>query len=207
MKILEREFYNRDSVIVARELLGKVLVHEIEGQKISAKIVETEAYMGIEDKAAHSYGGKRTPRVEVMYGGPGFSYVFFIYGMYYCFNIVTREEGTPQAVLIRAAEPAEGLGLMAQNRFKKPYEQLTKSQILGLTNGPGKLCGALSIDKSLNGEDLCKSKLYVEEGEDEKFNIAASKRIGIDYAGEAKDYLWRFSIEDNKYVSVKLPPS
>lgn len=207
MKRLEREFYNRDSVIVARELLGKVLVHEIEGQRISAKIVETEAYMGIEDKAAHSYGGRRTPRVEVMYGGPGFSYVFFIYGMYYCFNIVTREEGTPQAVLIRAAEPAEGLGLMAQNRFKKPYEQLTKSQILGLTNGPGKLCGALSIDKSLNGEDLCKSRLYVEEGEDEKFNIAVSKRIGIDYAGEAKDYLWRFSIEDNNYVSAKLPPS
>lgn len=202
MKILDREFYNRDSLIVARELLGKVLVHEIQGVKVSAKIVETEAYMGIIDKAAHSYGGKRTPRVEVMYGGPGFSYVFMIYGMHYCFNIVTREAGNPQAVLIRAGEPMRGLKLMAQNRFKKTYEQLTKSQIKGLTNGPGKLCKALFIDKFLNKEDVCGNKLYVEEGEDEKFNIISSKRIGIDYAEEAKDYLWRFYIEDNEYVSV-----
>jgi DNA-3-methyladenine glycosylase len=203
MKTIDREFYNRDSLIVARELLGKVLVHEINGQRISAKIVESEAYMGIADKAAHSYGGKRTPRVEVMYGGPGFSYVFIVYGMYYCFNIVTREEGNPQAVLIRAVEPIGGLDLMAQNRFKKTYNQLTQSQIKSLTNGPGKLCRALLIDKSLNGEDLCGDKLYVEEGDNEEFNIISSKRVGVDYAEEAKDYLWRFYIEDNKYVSVK----
>lgn len=203
MKKLDREFYNRDSIIVAKELLGKTLVHEIDGQKISAKIVEVEAYMGIEDKAAHSYGGRRTPRVEVMYGGPGFSYVFIIYGMYYCFNIVTREEGNPQAVLIRAVEPIEGFDLMAQSRFKKPYNQLSKSQINGLTNGPGKLCNALLIDKKLNGEDLCGNNLYVEEGQGEKFTIISSKRVGIDYAEEAKDYLWRFYIKDNKYVSVK----
>ncbi len=203
MKKLDREFYNRDSIIVARELLGKTLVHEVDGQKISAKIVEVEAYMGIEDKAAHSYGGRRTPRVEVMYGGAGFSYVFIIYGMYYCFNIVTREEGNPQAVLIRAVEPIEGFDLMAQNRFKKLYNQLSKSQIKGLTNGPGKLCNALLIDKELNGEDLCGSKLYVEEGQGEKFTVISSKRVGIDYAEEAKDYLWRFYIKDNKYVSVK----
>ncbi|WP_342366651.1 DNA-3-methyladenine glycosylase [Clostridium aminobutyricum] len=203
MKTLTREFYNRDSVIVAKELLGKILVHEIDGQKIAAKIVETEAYMGIEDKAAHSYGGRRTPRVEVMYGGPGFSYVFLIYGMYYCFNIVTREAGTPQAVLIRAVEPMEGVDAMAQNRFKKAYNQLSKSQIKGLTNGPGKLCRALLIDKSLNGEDLCGSKLYVEEGQEDKGTIVSSKRVGIDYAEEAKDYLWRFYIKDNNYVSIK----
>jgi DNA-3-methyladenine glycosylase len=203
MKTIDREFYNRDSLIVARELLGKVLVHEINGQRISAKIVESEAYMGIADKAAHSYGGRRTPRVEVMYGGPGFSYVFIVYGMYYCFNIVTREEGNPQAVLIRAVEPIGGLDLMAQNRFKKTYNQLTQSQIKNLTNGPGKLCRALLIDKSLNGEDLCGDKLYVEEGDNEEFNIISSKRVGVDYAEEAKDYLWRFYIEDNKYVSVK----
>ncbi len=203
MKKLDREFYNRDSIIVAKELLGKTLVHEVDGQKISAKIVEVEAYMGIEDKAAHSYGGRRTPRVEVMYGGAGFSYVFIIYGMYYCFNIVTREEGNPQAVLIRAVEPIEGFDLMAQNRFKKLYNQLSKSQINGLTNGPGKLCNALFIDKKLNGEDLCGSKLYIEEGQGEKFTIISSKRVGIDYAEEAKDYLWRFYIKDNKYVSVK----
>jgi DNA-3-methyladenine glycosylase len=203
MKTIDREFYNRDSLIVARELLGKVLVHEINGQRISAKIVESEAYMGIADKAAHSYGGKRTPRVEVMYGGPGFSYVFIVYGMYYCFNIVTREEGNPQAVLIRAVEPIGGLDLMAENRFKKRYNQLTQSQIKSLTNGPGKLCSALLIDKNLNKEDLCGDKLYVEEGDNEEFNIISSKRVGVDYAEEAKAYLWRFYIEDNKYVSVK----
>lgn len=203
MKILSREFYNRDSLVVAKELLGKVLVHEIDGQKISAKIVEAEAYMGIGDKAAHSYGGKRTKRIEVMYGGPGFSYIFFIYGMYHCFNIVTREKGNPQAVLIRAVEPTGGVDLMAQSRYKKSYSLLTESQIKGLTNGPGKLCKAFSIDKSLNGEDLCGSKLYVEVGENEKFNIVSTKRVGIDYAEEAKDYTWRFYIKDNKYVSVK----
>lgn len=203
MKILGREFYNRDSLIIAQELLGKVLVHEINGQKLSVKIVETEAYMGITDKAAHSYGGRRTARVEVMYGGPGVSYVFLIYGMYHCFNIVTREAGNPQAVLIRAAEPIAGLDFMAQNRFQKTYDQLSKSQIKGLANGPGKLCKALLIDKSLNGEDLCSNKLYVEEGENDKFNIVCSKRIGVDYAEEARDYLWRFYIENNEYVSVK----
>ncbi len=203
MKRLDREFYNRDSLIVAKELLGKVLVHEIAGQKISAKIVETEAYMGIEDKAAHSYGGKRTPRVEVMYGGPGFSYVFIIYGMYYCFNIVTREEGVPQAVLIRAAEPIGGLELMAQNRFDKSYKQLNEKEIIGLTNGPGKLCRALLIDKGLNEEDLCGSRLYIEEGENETFSTVSTKRVGVDYAEEAKDYPWRFYIEHNNYVSVR----
>lgn len=155
MKKLDREFYNRDSILVAKELLGKVLVHEIDGQRTSAKIVEAEAYMGIGDKAAHSYGGKRTPRVEVMYGSPGFSYIFMIYGMYCCFNIVTSEKEKPQAVLIRAAEPLEGTEWMAQRRFGRSYEQLTKSQRRGLTNGPGKLCCALSLDRSLNGMDLC----------------------------------------------------
>ena len=109
MKKLDREFYNRDSIVVARELLGKVLVHEIDGNRISAKIVETEAYMGVEDKAAHSYEGRRTPRVEVMYGEPGFTYVFMIYGMHSCFNVVVNKKGTPQAVLIRAVEPMEGM--------------------------------------------------------------------------------------------------
>lgn len=200
---LPREFYNKDSLIVAKELLGKVLVHEVNGEKVFAKIVETEAYMGVEDKAAHSYGGRRTPRVEVMYGGPGFSYVYFIYGMYYCFNVVTREEGTPQAVLIRAVEPMGGIEFMARNRFKKPHHELKKSQIIGLTNGPGKLCGAFLIDKDLNGEDLCGSKLYIEEGQEEDFTVVSCKRVGIPNTGEAKDYLWRFYIKDNKYVSVK----
>ena len=203
MKKLSREFYNRDSIIVAKELLGKVLVHEIEGQKISARIVETEAYMGVVDKAAHSYNGKRTPRVEVMYGDPGYSYVFMIYGLHCCFNVVVNEKEIPQAILVRAVEPIHGMEWMAQKRFGKTYEQLTKSQRKSLTNGPGKLCGALSIDRNLNGLDLCDDVVYIEEGESEVFNIVTTKRIGIDYAGEAKDFPWRFYIEGNEYVSVK----
>lgn len=203
MKKLDREFYNRDSIIVAKELLGKVLVHEICGQKISAKIVEAEAYMGFEDKAAHSYGGKRTSRVEVMYGDPGFAYVFMIYGMYCCFNIVTCEEGKPQAVLIRAAEPLEGIEWMAQRRFGRSYEQLTRSQHKGLANGPGKLCIALSIDRGFNGMDLCGNEVYIEEGKNKNLSIVTTKRVGVDYAEEAKDYPWRFYIKSNEYVSVK----
>lgn len=203
MKKLDRDFYNRDTEIVAKELLGKILVHEFNGQRISGKIVETEAYLGVTDKAAHSYGGRKTPRVEVMYGKPGVSYVFIIYGMYYCFNVVTREEGTPQAVLVRGLEPLEGIELMAENRFKKSYDELTKTQIKNLTNGPGKLCNALLINKEQNGEDLCGSRLYIEEGEKENFSIVTSKRIGIDYAEEAKEFPLRFYVQDNKYVSVK----
>ena len=204
MNKLNREFYNRDSIIVAKELLGKLLVHNINGQEIITKIVETEAYMGVIDKAAHSYGGRRTPRVEVMYGEPGYSYVYLIYGMYNCFNIVSNEVGTPQAVLIRGVEPIEGIDVMAQNRYNKPLELLTKNQIKGLTNGPGKLCKALAIDRSLNGLDLCGNKLYVLEGDNEGFEMVSAKRIGIDYAEEARDYLWRYYIKDSNYVSVKV---
>lgn len=202
MKKLNREFYSRDTETVAKELLGKILVHEVDGKRLSGKIVETEAYLGIKDKAAHSYGGRRTPRVEVMYGKAGFSYVFIIYGMYYCFNVVTQKEEIPEAVLIRALEPIENLDIIGNNRFKKDYNDLTKTQIKSLTNGPGKLCDALKINKTLNGEDLCNNKLYIEDN-DEEFNIIIDKRIGIDYAEEAKDYLLRFYIENNKYVSVK----
>lgn len=202
MKKLNREFYSRDTETVAKELLGKILVHEVDGKRLAGKIVETEAYLGIKDKAAHSYGGRRTPRVEVMYGEAGFSYVFIIYGMYYCFNVVTQKEEIPEAVLIRALEPVENLDIIANNRFKKDYNDLTKTQIKSLTNGPGKLCDALKINKTLNGEDLCDNRLYIVDN-DEEFNIITDKRIGIDYAEEAKDYLLRFYIENNKYVSVK----
>lgn len=202
MKKLCREFYSRDTETVAKELLGKILVHEINGEKLAGKIVETEAYLGVIDKAAHSYGGRRTSRVEVMYGKAGLSYVFIIYGMYYCFNVVTQKEEIPEAVLIRALEPVEGLDTIANNRFKKNYSDLTKTQIKNLTNGPGKLCDALKINKTLNGEDLCDNRLYIVDNK-ETFSIVTSKRIGIDYAEEAKDYLLRFYIQDNKYVSVK----
>jgi DNA-3-methyladenine glycosylase len=201
---LNRDFYNRDALTVGKELLGKVLIHETDGITLAAKIVETEAYSGFEDKAAHFYGGKRTPRVDVIYGDPGFSYVYLIYGMYNCFNVVAGGKNDPQAVLIRALEPLEGVQQMALNRFSKPYGELAKREIIGLTNGPGKLCKAFAIDKSLYGEDLCGSRLYLEEGDaDTAFQIVTAKRVGIDYAEEAKDFPWRFYIKGNRYVSVK----
>ncbi|MCY6369962.1 DNA-3-methyladenine glycosylase [Clostridium ganghwense] len=198
---LNREFYNRDTLVVAKELLGKILVHEVDGIRTVSKIVEVEAYIGPMDKAAHSYNGRRTPRVEPMYGNPGFAYVYFIYGMYYCFNIVTREEGMPEAVLVRAVEPIEGVEIMAERRFKKSFDELTKAQKKNLTNGPSKLCNALKINKEQNKEDLCGDKLYIEQGKEEEFTIGTSERIGIDYAEEAKNYPWRFYIEGNPYVS------
>lgn len=203
MKKLERDFYNRDSITVAKELLGKILISKVGGKTLSAKIVETEAYMGITDKAAHSYGARRTQRVEVMYGNAGFVYVFIIYGMHNCFNVVTNEIDVPQAVLVRALEPLDGLDDMAESRFKKTYGELSKQQKISISNGPGKLCKAFAIDRSFNGEDLCKNQIYIADNKDYDFEIVTSKRIGIDYAEEAKDYPWRFYIKGNPYVSVK----
>lgn len=203
MEKLDRAFYSRDSISVAKALLGKVLVRETEGERIAVRIVETEAYMGVTDRAAHSYGGRRTPRVEVMYGAAGVAYVFMIYGMHCCFNVVTAGKEIPQAVLVRAAEPLEGLEQMALARFEKLYDGLTKSQLLGLTNGPGKLCRALGLDRQFNGADLCGDTLYIEEGRQPKPSVVTAKRVGVDYAGEAKDYPWRFYSKDSEYVSVK----
>lgn len=198
---LSRDFYNRNTLNVAKDLLGKILVHEVEGRILKGMIVETEAYLGVKDKAAHAYGGRRTKRVETMYGPPGRAYVYLIYGMYNCLNTVTREEGIAQGVLIRGIEPIEGLEYMALNRFNKPLEELTKKQLKNLTDGPGKLSQAMEIDKSLDKEDLCGDRLYIEKGEDRDFNIIKAKRIGIDYAEEAKDFFYRFYIEGNSNVS------
>lgn len=200
---LTRDFYSSDTLQVARRLLGKILVHNVNGVLLKGRIVETEAYLGIKDKAAHSYGGRKTNRVEVMYGPSGIAYVYFIYGKYYCFNVVTQKEGVPEAVLIRAIEPIENLEQMALYRFNKPYDKLSKYQKNNLTNGPSKLCMAYNIDKRLNGIDLCGNRLYIEEGKGINFNIIQTKRIGIDYAEEAKDYPYRFYIEGNPYISKK----
>ncbi len=191
MRKLEREFYCQSSIRLAQELLGKILVHNGNGDKISGRIVEVEAYMGMEDKAAHSYAGKRTKRTEVMYGIPGILYVFSIYGMYSCVNVVAGEVEIPQAVLIRAIEPIDGLNQMALNRYKKIYEFLSKKERVNLANGPGKLCIAMGIDKSANGADLCGDVFFLED-DDCSPEIVSSKRIGIDYAEEAVDFPWRF---------------
>lgn len=200
---LPKSFYARETLDVAKDLLGKVLVREIDGEIISGKIVEVEAYIGPHDKGAHTYGNKKTKRTEAMFGEPGRTYIYLIYGIYNCINAVTNQVDKPEAVLIRALEPVSGLEQMSLNRYKKDLKELTKRQIKNLTDGPGKLCMALDIDRSLNKEDLNGNKVYIKYPEEqEEFDILRSKRVGIDYAEEAIDYLWRFYIKDNQYVSV-----
>ncbi len=203
---LERDFFARDTLIVAKELLGKVIVREIDGVRLSGKIVETEGYIGSIDKASHAYGGKKTPRVEPLYGEPGISYVFSIYGMYECFNVISKEKGSPEGILIRAVEPIDGLEKIAQNRFRKSYDTLTAKEIKNLTNGPSKLCIALDINKKVhNFMDLVISKeLYIEDGDIiNSSDIVETTRVGIDYAEEAVDFPWRFYVKNNIYVSKK----
>ena len=203
MNKLAREFYMDETLEVSKKLLGKLLVHKINEMELVGKIVEVEAYMGPHDKAAHSYNNRRTERVEVMYGPPGFAYIFAIYGMNYCMNIVTAKVGIPNAILIRALEPVSDLNYISLNRYNKKYSDLSRTQIRNLTNGPGKLCKALKIDKSCYGEDLCGDKLYLlEEASGEEFEICTSPRINIDYAGEAIHYPWRFFIKGNPFVSL-----
>ena len=145
---LSREFYTRPNVLtVARDLLGKLLVVPSEdGERVSGMIVEVEAYRGPEDRASHAYGGRRTKRTETMYGEGGIAYVYFVYGMYYQFNVVCNVTDIPHAILVRALEPLEGIELMRERRHQHPDHNLT--------NGPGKLCIALNIDRALNGADL-----------------------------------------------------
>lgn len=181
MKKLARSFYDRDTERVAQELLGKYLVRVTDGVTRIGRIVETEAYLGPHDRAAHSARG-RTARNAVMFGPPGHAYVYFIYGMHYCFNVVTEAEGHASAVLIRALEPVANL--------------------TGPTNGPGRLCRALGIDRSLNGHDLLSDDFYIANPPNQR-NIAVVKRprIGVEYAGWWARRLLRFYIANNPYVS------
>ena len=186
---LGRDFYARDTLEVARELLGQRLVRVIDGERLSGLIVETEAYIGEEDRACHASHG-RTPRTEVMYGPPGQAYIYFIYGMYHCLNVVTDRVGFPAAVLIRGIQPQEGIEYMRRNRgFRREGE---------LTNGPGKLCQALTIDRSLNALDLCQSDpLFIEEtAEVDPGGIEVTPRIGIRADEMAKRRPWRFLLGD-----------
>jgi DNA-3-methyladenine glycosylase len=201
MSKLDRDFYLRDALTVAKDLLGKQLVHETDDYRVVGKIVETEAYMGPIDKASHAYGGRRTNRNEVMYHKGGISYVYLIYGMYHCFNVVTEPKGKASAVLVRAVEPIDGIEHMSRLRYGAEVSCLSPKQKLGLCNGPGKLCISLDIGRSENGLDLCGSTLYIYEIHNEPFTIKASPRINIDYAEEYIDKPWRFYIEENKYVS------
>lgn len=195
--ILQRAFYQQDIFTVSRCLLGKVLVHETEEGITAGRIVEVEAYAGPEDRAAHSYGGRRTPRNDVMFGEKGHAYVYLIYGMYYCVNFTAGNlPGKPEAVLIRALEPAEGMDLMAERRKQ------AAGTLKNLTNGPGRLCMAMAITKAENKLDVTTPPFYIKDANPvAESEVVEATRIGVDYAGEWKDKTWRFFIKKNQYVS------
>jgi DNA-3-methyladenine glycosylase len=196
---LPRQFYTRpDTLQIARDLLGKLLVVPGEnGERISGMIVETEAYLGAIDKAAHSYNNRRTKRTETMFAVGGTVYVFFIYGMYFQLNVVAGAVDTPHAVLIRAVEPVENIEIMRERRGKMVDKNLT--------SGPGKLCVALGIDKSFNNADLLEDKVWLEDFKAfSSAEIESGKRVGIDYAEEFAAEPWRFLVKNNLYVSRRV---
>ena len=200
MAKLSREFYQRDTVEVAGDLIGRILVHRTHEGLTAGRIVEAEAYAGRNDAACHSARGRRDGRTAVMYGPGGFSYVYLIYGMYYCMNIVTRPPDEPEAVLIRALEPIEGSCLMASRRGISDISK--EKNLRQLCAGPGKLCISMGISKDCYGLDLCGDKLFLEEGTiPEKESIIATKRINVNYAGDASDYPWRFILKGSCFLS------
>jgi DNA-3-methyladenine glycosylase len=183
MQKLPRTFYDRDTIVVAPELLGKYLIHVSRGVERVGRIVEVEAYLGPHDLAAHSARGL-TERTKIMFGPPGHAYVYLIYGMHWCMNVVTEREGHASAVLLRALEPVKNVDARTQ--------------------GPGLLCKAMGIDKRLNGHDLLSARFYIaRERSSESFDIVRRARIGVDYAGPWAKRLLRFYIKDNPFVSKR----
>ena len=182
-RLLGPEFFDRDTVSVARDLLGKILVREVDGERLWGRLVEVEAYLGPDDLAAHSSGGRRSPRNEVMYGPAGHAYVYFTYGMHHCLNFVTEKAGVPQAVLVRALEPGPGVGRCG---------------------GPGLVCRALDIDRDLNGAALVPPSIYVVDDGAPSLRVYATPRIGIGQQGDWTDRPLRFCW-DSPYLSRPLP--
>lgn len=195
---LNREFYTRNLLIVAKDLLGKILVKKINGKVISGRIVEVEAYHGDYDQASHAFNGK-TKRNEVMFNEGGYLYVYFTYGAHFCANVVVGKKGKGIAVLIRAVEPMMGIDIMSKNRFGKV--KLNDKEKFNLTNGPGKLCQAFGIDRHNNGTDLTGKEVFIlNQPKLKSKEIAKGKRIGIT---RSVDLPWRFFIKGNPYVSRK----
>jgi DNA-3-methyladenine glycosylase len=192
---IPRSFFVRDTRIVAQELLGKLLIRSWRGQDIIGRITEVESYSGLDDLASHASRG-RTPRTEIMFGEAGHAYIYLIYGMYFCFNISTGDKDFPAAVLIRALEPIAGINFMQRARRQK--------NIFNLTTGPGKLTQALHITARLRGEDVTSSqRLYIADDgiSISRKAIAASPRIGVDYAGASALLPWRYYLKHSQYIS------
>lgn len=194
---LPLSFYRRPAEEVARDLLGRYLVRELDGERLVLRLVETEAYLGGPDRASHAWGGRRTARNESLYLPGGHAYVYFIYGMHWCLNAVTGEADIGSAVLLRAGEPVEGEARMVANRgWKRPPRPGD------LAGGPGKLCQALGIDRALDGVLLDQPPLLITTGKPFADNeIAAGPRIGVDYAGEAAAWPLRFAVRGHRHVS------
>ncbi len=191
----KRDFYQCDAVVLAKKLIGSVLTHNTKIGVLKGRIVETEAYRGPMDKAAHSYKNKgANGRTAIQYKEGGYAYVYIIYGMYYCFNVTAAPIDNPECVLIRALEPVEGIDIMKENR--------NTNNLKNICNGPGKLCMAMMLDKNCYGIDLCGNELYIEI-DNKTYDIETSKRINIAYAEEAVDYMWRFTLKGSSYISKK----
>lgn len=205
MAKLPREAYMGDTVAIARSLPGKYLVRRWHDEWLVCRIVETEAYVGAVDKACHAYGYRKTARNAVMFGPAGHAYIYLVYGMHCCLNFVTNGEGEPDAVLLRGLVPVYGVGTMSRLRFGHSYGELTAWQRKNFLNGPGKCCKALALDRSLNGTDLTGDELFIctspadvglPEVPEPAAVIRTAKRVGIDYAEEARDFSWRFIQEE-----------
>ena len=198
---LSQSFFRRPAEVVARDLLGRYLVRELDGERLALRLVETEAYLGAPDRASHAWSGRRTARNESLYLPGGHAYVYFIYGMHYCLNAVTGEAGVGSAVLLRAGEPVAGEERMRENRG-----WTAKTRPGDLAGGPGKICQALKIGRELDGVLLDRAPLYISKGETvAEEEIVAGPRIGVDYAGEAAGWPLRFSVRGNPHVSRPRP--
>ena len=198
MDKLPRSFYDRDTLTVARALLGKHLIRVLpDGTPLVCRITETEAYIGRCDKACHAYNYKRTPRTETLFAQPGTAYIYLIYGLHCCLNLVTEGENEPAAVLIRGAEAVKNGDIIAENRFGRKTDALTPYQRKNFLNGPGKLCKGLALSRAENGLDLLGETLYLcDAPAPDPALIRIGPRVGIDYAEEAVDFPWRFYLEE-----------
>ncbi len=201
--MVPQSFFDRDTVAAARNLLGKYLIRRYDGLVLAARITETEAYIGRMDRACHAWNYRRTKRTETLFAPPGTAYVYLIYGMYHCLNLVTEPQGEPAAVLIRGVEPRHGLDIIAENRFRCKAEEMTAQQKKHFLDGPGKVCAGLNIDRRLNGlpwgspelevcASLTEAGLDDQPGDREPLIVHAGPRIGVDYAGEDARLPWRF---------------
>ena len=203
MARLDEKFFLRDTVLAAQDLLGRYLVRAVDGETLVCRITETEAYVGAIDKACHAYGGRRTPRTETLYAAPGTAYVYLIYGMYNCLNFVTGPKDTASAILVRGCVPVYNADAIARRRFGVTAAELSAYQKKNFMNGPGKLCRGLAIDRTLNALPLGSGALYLADELPEyglkcrpdELPFHTGKRIGIDYAGEAVDFPWRFWLD------------